>query len=310
MGVSAHGVGDTLTALIFLFMLGYYTYICLRFKQYDHSANIMLAWLNIGAAVLYLISAPLPWIPHGCELFYNGIAALYMGSQILLFTNRVIFSFYQMSRNVQLVLKITVFQVLIFGSASTVWKAFLGIQVNGAITPGEYACYVIRAGSPDSTNSPAASMASTLLMFGAVIAMVTPFVFAVKGLIDFKRATVKKENLTTLYLVLLSFASTLVSEVVNTLDQINKLAGLSGFRKAQQILDSIIALAVALVIHRKIAARAARVKSAATGATSEQRQTKPVTTMVRSTNPQVKYEVARVASSSTGPTTATPNRPE
>lgn len=213
--------------------------------------------------------------------------AIDLGSQILLFSNRVIFSFYQMNRKAQIVMKISVLQVQIIGSVASVWKAIMGFQVNGPIVPGEYACYLIRRGSPDADSSPASSLSSTVLMFSAIIAMVTPFFFAVKGLIDFKRTTVKKENLTTLYLVLMSFGSSLISQTFNTLDQINGLTGLSGLRKGQQILDSVIAITVAFIIHRKIAARAARVKCA-DGNTAE-RQSKPVTTM--QTSKQDKYEV-------------------
>lgn len=75
-GVEAHDVGNLLCVLMFIFLLVYYSYICLRFKQYDHAVSVRLAVLNVVAAVVCLLSAPLPFIPSGCDIFYNAVGTL------------------------------------------------------------------------------------------------------------------------------------------------------------------------------------------------------------------------------------------
>ncbi|XXQ37219.1 G-protein coupled receptors family 1 profile domain-containing protein [Plasmodiophora brassicae] len=310
MGFEAHDAGNLLSALTFWFLLGYYSFICLRFKQYDHATNVRLAVLNIAAAVIYLLSAPLPFIPGGCDVFYNAVATLYLGSQILLFNNRVIFSFYQMNRTAQAVLKAVLLSILTVGSVTTTAYLALGTEMMGTMTSGEYACYLVRNGSAQS-HSAASDLAVTASMIAIVAGMAVIFAYALIGFLQFKRVSARKESLTTLYLVLLSFGSSAINMCMNTMDQMNMLVGLSAVRKVQEVLDSVIALSLALVVHRKIAARAARVRSAATGETSLQRESgrQSITTAntVRPNhNPQAKYAV----SSSEQQGALAPARPE
>ncbi|XXQ37220.1 G-protein coupled receptors family 1 profile domain-containing protein [Plasmodiophora brassicae] len=258
MDVEAYTVGNALTTLTFLFVLGYYSHICLRFKQYDHATDVRLALLNVAAAVIYLLSAPLPLFKDGCAVFYDAVAGLYISSQIMIFGNRVIFSFYQMNPKAQNTLKVAVLVMLGVGAVTSAVYFLSGAEMVGAMASGESACYLIRDGSPRSPSGHL-GMVITVSMAVEVVGMVVIFAFALNGYLEFKRAAGKEERLTTLKLALLSFGSSGVSQVMNTLDQMNMLTGLSALRKAQAILDSIIALTLAVMVHRNIAARTARI---------------------------------------------------
>ncbi|XXQ37221.1 G-protein coupled receptors family 1 profile domain-containing protein [Plasmodiophora brassicae] len=262
MDMEARDVGNLLCVLTFLFLLAYYSYICLRIRQYDHATNVRLAVLNIVSAVIYLLSAPLPFIKNGCEIFYNAAGTLYLGSQLLLFSNRVIFSFYQMDLNTQAVLKTIVLAILVAGSATT--TAYLGMRTNlvGVMTPGEYSCYLIRNGSAQSLSG-YSRIAVTVSMVVVAVGMGVVFIYAVIGIMEFKRTpTARKQHLATIHLALFSFGSSAINQAMNAMDQMNMLTGLSAARKAQEVLDSVIALTLAVMVHRNIAAtRSSRIRS-------------------------------------------------
>lgn len=183
--------------------------------------------------------------------------AIDLGSQVLLFNNRVIFSFYQMRPGTQTVLKAVVLIILVDGTAATTTYLAVRARLTGTMSYDEYACYLVRIGTPQSSSG-YSGIAVTLPMTVVVVGMAVIFIYAFTGFVEFKRSTGKKESLKTLYLALLSFGSSAINQVMNTMDQMNMLAGLSAFRQIQKVLDSIIALTLALMVHRNIVARASR----------------------------------------------------
>lgn len=167
-----------------------------------------------------------------------------------------------MDLNTQAVLKTIVLAILVAGSATT--TAYLGMRTNlvGVMTPGEYSCYLIRNGSAQSLSG-YSRIAVTVSMVVVAVGMGVVFIYAVIGIMEFKRTpTARKQHLATIHLALFSFGSSAINQAMNAMDQMNMLTGLSAARKAQEVLDSVIALTLAVMVHRNIAAtRSSRIRS-------------------------------------------------